>query len=199
MAAPTKQSAPSPRVKVWDAAQLKYDQALAIADLHTQVWRKPDVTAASHARGIMSRQASGEYTATGSRWYVVLDPTGTRVLTKAKTFHRAIVTDVGPMTILALSAVCTDPGARGRGLGSAVVRAALGRVDAGELVASLFQTARRNQKFYEALGAVLVDNRIVNGLGAEPQANAFWDQIVMRYPATAAWPVGTIDLRGPGY
>jgi len=95
--------------------------------------------------------------------------------------------------------VCTAPEARGRGLGSAVVRAAFGRVDRGELPASLYQTSRRNQKFYEALGAGLVENRMVNSLAADPRANPFWDEIAMGYPASTAWPPGAIDLRGPGY
>jgi ribosomal protein S18 acetylase RimI-like enzyme len=121
------------------------------------------------------------------------------VLAKAQTFRRAIATAAGPMTVLALSAVCTAPEARGRGLGSAVVRAAFGRVGSGELPACLFQTSRRNRKFYEALGAGLVDNRIVNGLAPDPQASPFWDEIVMGYPAGTIWPAGAIDLRGPGY
>jgi len=57
----------------------------------------------------------------------------------------------------------------------------------------------RVRPFYEKLGAVVVDNRIVNSLADNPAANPFWDEVVMRYPAGGDWPSGAIDLRGPGY
>jgi hypothetical protein len=72
-------------------------------------------------------------------------------------------------------------------------------VDAGHFDAALFQTKQNVRPFYEKLGCVLVQNRIVNSHGDDPAANPFWDEVVMRYPSTATWPAGTIDLRGPGY
>jgi hypothetical protein len=88
---------------------------------------------------------------------------------------------------------------RGRGLGELVVRAAFALVDEGQFEFALFQTNRRTQPFYEKFGAAPVTNPVINSLAAEPTANPFWDEVVMRYPADGNWPAGTIDLRGPGY
>ncbi|MEM9660155.1 MAG: hypothetical protein AAF961_17460, partial [Planctomycetota bacterium] len=98
-----------------------------------------------------------------------------------------------------LARVCSHPEHRGCGLGELVVRAAFGVVDDGEFPWSLFQTTYPVQAFYNKLGAQLVKNPIVNSLGEDPQANPFWDEIIMRYPAKADWPKGVIDLLGPGY
>lgn len=112
------------------------------------------------------------------------------------------------LTILALREVCSHPEARGRGFGKAVVRSAFARVDEGAFPFSLFQTSRKNQGFYEKLGARRIEARIVNSrapedpddrMGGDPEANPFWDEIAMVYPAATPWPEGTIDLLGPGY
>jgi predicted N-acetyltransferase YhbS len=122
-----------------------------------------------------------------------------RVVAHAALLPRTVGTDHRDLYIGGLARVCTDAAMRGRGLGEQVVRAAFGLVDAGEFDYAVFQTNRSVQGFYEKLGAVLVDNRIINSLAAEPTASPFWDEIVMRYPGDDRWPSGTIDLRGPGY
>ena len=78
------------------------------------------------------------------------------------------------------------------------MRAAFHTVDEGSFPVSLFQTSFGVQAFYEKIGACLVSNPVVNSLGDTP-GNPFWDDVAMRYPASAEWPEGTIDLRGPGY
>jgi len=69
-------------------------------------------------------------------------------------------------------------------------------VDSGEFSCSLFQTCVPS--FYERLGARVITNRIVNSLGADPEARPFWDPTIMVYPKTYDWPEGTIDLLGRG-
>jgi hypothetical protein len=95
--------------------------------------------------------------------------------------------------------VSCHPDYRGRGLGSAVVGSAFGLVDEGLFEAALFQTRRAVQPFYERLGAGIADNRFVNSLGEDPERNPFWNEVVLRYPASAPWPEGTIDLMGLAY
>jgi len=121
------------------------------------------------------------------------------VIAHAAALPRTIGTSEGEMTILALAQVATDPEARGRRLGQAVVRQTFDLVDHGPFEHSLFQTSNNVRPFYEKLGCGLVTNRIVNSLGDGPRACPFWDEVAMRYPAAKAWPAGEIDLRGPGY
>ncbi len=112
---------------------------------------------------------------------------------------RTIGTSRGDLTVLALSRVCTDPMVRGKKLGQAVVVATLVLVDRELFPFSLFQTSPDVRPFYERLGSATVDNRFVNSLAEDPTANPFWAEVVMRYPATGNWPIGEIDLRGPGW
>jgi predicted N-acetyltransferase YhbS len=124
---------------------------------------------------------------------------GGRVLAHAAAAPRTIGTSEGELTVVALSLVATDPEARGRKLGQAVVRAVFDLVDHGPFQHSLFQTSHQVRPFYEKLGAGLVTNRFINSLADDPTKNPFWDEVVMRYPAAKHWPKGKIDLRGPGW
>jgi predicted N-acetyltransferase YhbS len=122
------------------------------------------------------------------------------IVAHALTKPRTILTSAGSMNVLALAMVATDPEVRGGGYGRTVVRAAFELVDQGLHPFCLFQTSFAVEPFYTRLGACRVENRIVNSRNADdPQANPFWDEIVMRYAAGDGWPVGTIDLQGPGY
>ncbi|MEM9881440.1 MAG: GNAT family N-acetyltransferase [Planctomycetota bacterium] len=117
----------------------------------------------------------------------------------AATITRRLATPAGPMTVLGLLDVATRPDDRGRGLGARVVRAAFGPVDRGEWPACLFQTGDA-RRFYEKLGARVVDNRFVDSTGDTPAGGAvFEDTHTMIYPADADWPTGEIDTLGPGY
>ena len=122
-----------------------------------------------------------------------------RVIACASVVPKTIGTSKGDLTLLALARVCTDPAARGRGLGQQVVRAAFDLVDRGPFPFSLFQTSEKVRPFYEKLGAVVAANRFVNSQSEDPTANPFWDTVVMRYPGGSGWPEGEIDLRGPGW
>jgi predicted N-acetyltransferase YhbS len=124
---------------------------------------------------------------------------GSRVIAHAAAAPRTIGTTEGDLTAAALAHVATDPDYRGQRLGQAVVRAVFDLVDHGPYEHSFFQTSFKVQPFYEKLGAALVTNRIINSLADDPEANPFWDEVVMRYPVAKHWPAGEIDLRGPGW
>ena len=120
-----------------------------------------------------------------------------KIIAQSRIFPRAILTSRGPLTILALEAVCTAKSQQGRGLGLLVMKETFKPVDTGAFPCSLFQTAVPG--FWEKVGARLITNRIVNSLGANPDACPFWDPHLMVYPAAYDWPEGTVDLQGPGY
>ena len=185
-------------VETWDPRFLTPAQAAGIGELIARVWPKPNVDAAERTRQLADAALRWRGPAShGPRCYVVRDDD--RIVAHAAIWPRQIAADGRRLTLAGLSRVGADPALRGRGLGELVVRAALAPVDDGEFPFALFQASRRVQLFYEKIGAVIVDNPIVNSLAEDPTANPFWDEIVMRYPADGDWPVGTIDLLGPGF
>jgi GNAT superfamily N-acetyltransferase len=117
----------------------------------------------------------------------------------AHTFGRTIGSSEGMLTVMGLANVCVEKGLQGQGFGRQAAEAALARVDRGDFPASLFQTSLLVEPFYAQLGAARATNRFFNSLADDPTANPFWEPVVMRYPATAPWPAGDVDLRGPGY
>lgn len=185
-------------VETWDSCSFTPAQAQAIGELIVQVWPKPQVTAADRAAQQLAigRQYRGPANQAPRSFVVVEDG---RVVAHAAILPRTVGTSAGDMTIAGLSRVCSDPSQRGRGLGELVTRAAFEVVDGGDFPFMLFQASARVRQFYDKLGAVVVENPIVNSLADDPTASAFWDDVVMRYPAGRDWPAGPIDLRGPGY
>ena len=146
---------------------------------------------------LMDDRSAGLYAPGQHQWYLIRH--GPQVIACAQSFPRAIRINQLLLNILGLAAVCTRPEYRRQGLAAAVVNAALDRVRNGSLPFCLFQTSHKNRPFYERLGCCLVANPIINSLSADPTANPFWDEIAMRFPNTAAWPLGPVDLLGPGY
>lgn len=189
----------SPHVEIQLTQELSRDTAVAIGELLVQVWPKPGVTVDHRADKLqLDRGAPAASAAWQSRSVLVRD--GARVIAHALVFPRTVQTTDGKLTIAALASVCSDPEYRGKNLGATVARAAFGVVDEGLAPFSLFQTSQPVRAFYERLGAAVVANPIINSLGEDPQANPFWDDVVMRYPASRTdWPEGEIDLQGPGY
>ena len=185
-------------VEIWDVRDFTPAQAKQIGDLIAQVWPKPHLTAVDRAEQqlALSRQYRGQ-SGLAPRSLVVVEDDG--VIVHATVLPREIRTTQGEMVIAGLARVCTDQSMRGRGLGELVVRAAFGLVDNGEFPFALFQTNHLVRGFYERLGAVTVQNPIINSLGDGPKSSPFWDEVVMRYPGSDNWPSGTIDLRGPGF
>jgi predicted acetyltransferase len=185
-------------VETWDPRFLTPAQAAGIGEFIARVWPKPNVNGADRTRQLADVARKWQGTAShGPRCFVVREDD--RVVAHAAIWPREIESHGRRLTVAGLSRVGADPELRGRGLGELVVRAALTPVDDGEFPFALFQASRRVQKFYEKLGAVLVENPIVNSLADDPTANPFWDEIVMRYPADRDWPAGQIDLFGPGF
>lgn len=129
------------------------------------------------------------------RRFLVRD--GERIIATSCFLPRRIHTAQGPLDVLALASVKTHPDVRGRGLGRAVVQAALAYVDSGVFGVSLFQTGVPD--FYRKLGCRLVNNRFTNSRGADPQAVPWWENNIMIYPASYSWPQGDIDLAGPAW
>lgn len=186
-------------VKACRLTEIREDEALAAGELLDKVWPKPDRGPVERAEQLkrLGQDYSGPDSQAPISFLIWEDD---RVIAHSLTFARMIGSQSGDLSVLALAMVGSDPDCRGRGLGAAVVEAALSRVDNRSFEVCLFQTSFAVRPFYERLGACLVENPIINSLSeADPQANPFWDDVVMRYPADAAWPEGEIDLRGRGY
>ncbi|MEM6798422.1 MAG: GNAT family N-acetyltransferase [Planctomycetota bacterium] len=178
--------------------ELTDEQALAIGALMASTWPKPEKDAAYRAASLIRKGIEKpRRPELASRSFFLCD--GDRVVAHAAMQPRELATEAGPLWVLGLGAVCTDGERRGEGLGARIVEAALAMVDDGLAPFSLFQTSHAVRPFYEKLGCCLVENRIINSEADDPEANPFWDEVAMRYPAGPGWPDGVIDLRGPGY
>lgn len=130
------------------------------------------------------------------RAFVIRD--GGRIVSQATVQAREIEIAGRRYTVAGLGGVCTYMQYRGRGYGTAVVRAVFDLVDAGDFGFSLFQTGIA--AYYEKLNCRCIPNPIVNSLNKkDPNARPFWDTYVMIYPARLQLPPDPIDLRGPGY
>lgn len=174
--------------------KLSEREATAILSLINNVWPSKEMSLAELvAEWLMGRS---EVASRGSLHFVIWEES--RVIAYANTFARQIHTSAGVLSVMGLSGVCVESTRRGKGLGKAIVRRAFEQVDGGLFPVSLYQTGV--PLFYEALGARIVHNRFVNSKNIDnPQANPWWDQCVMIYPARYDWSDGPIDLNGGGY
>lgn len=186
-------------IKPCRLTDIREEEALAVGQLLASVWPRPDrgpVERAAQLKRFGEDYSGPEEQAPIS--YLIWNED--RVIAHAVTFGRTVGVSSGEMTVMALAFVATDPTCRGQGLGAAVTHAAFSRVDSGDFPFALFQTSAKVQPFYEQIGCKPVENRVYNSLSEDdPEANPFWDDVVLRYPATAGWPEGDIDLRGRGY
>ena len=185
-------------IETIDHRTLGEADARAIAELLIAIWPKPGRTVETRTTEML-QQWKGYQSADDEFPCSFLVRENGRVIAHAQADPRVIRTSEGDLTVLALARVCTDPAARGRKLGEAVVREAFKLVDAGPYPFALFQTREMVRPFYEKLGAVVVANRFYNSKAVDPEANSFWDPVIMRYPKTGIWPVGDIDTNGPGW
>lgn len=186
-------------VKACRLTDIREEEALAVGTLLASVWPKPDRGPVERAQQIkaIGRDFDGPESQAPISYLIVDDDA---VIGHSLTFARKVATAEGELTVMALAMVATDPERRGQGLGAAVVEAAFERIRLADFACCLYQTSFAVEPFYERLGACRVTNPLVNSLSeTDPRANPFSDDIVMRYPASAAWPEGEIDLLGNGY
>ncbi len=116
----------------------------------------------------------------------------------SQTSVRTVHTPRSDLDLLTLAGVFCAPPVRGCGLGKAVILDAFSRLKEQGLSYCLFQ-AGSSRGLYEKLGATVVNNRFVDRTAKDPEANPWFEDWVMRYPAESPWPGGIIDLNGPGY
>lgn len=185
-------------VEILDARRFSITDARAIAELLSSIWPNPNKPVEYRQQRLLETGRDYHGPEQQAPRSFVIREAG-QVIAHAALIPRTIQMPTGETTIAGLSAVCSDKHYRGAGLGELVVRKAFELIDDEIFPFTLFQTNSKVQAFYEKLGAVIVDNHIINSLGNDPQANPFWDEVIMRYPATTPWPEGTIDLLGPGY
>jgi predicted N-acetyltransferase YhbS len=186
------------QVETLDRRNLSPADARAIAELVVSIWPKPGRTVETMAAEMLTQWRDYRGPERQHPRSFIIREAG-RVIAHASFDPRMIGTPADAMTVLALARVCTNPAARGRKLGQAVVRAAFNLVDDGSFPFSLFQTTDDVQSFYENLGAVRIHNRFVNSRAEDPAANPWWSPVIMRYPSGPGWPEGQVDLLGPGY
>jgi len=186
------------QIETLDCRRISEADARVVAELLVAIWPKIGRTVESRKEEMLTRWRN--YAGPEEqhpRSFIVRE--GGRVIAHAGFEPRTIGMSEGELTVLALARVCTDPAARGRRLGQAVVRATFDLVDRGVFPFALFQTTDDVRPFYERLGAVRIHNRFVNSLAEDPTADPWWNPVIMRYPDGPGWPGGEIDLRGPGF
>lgn len=177
-------------LRTYRQSDLTPDLLAAIAEVRDRVW--PPETDGGHGLPTTKEADCPKLL----RHLAFLDG---RLAAHAAGFSRTIIHQRGQTEVLALASVFSDPNLRTRGLGKAVVRAALERVDNGEFTASLFQSPVPD--FYRRLGCrTLTGYRWVNRLDpVDPERHPFWNDDVMVYPASRAWHGQLIDINGPAW
>lgn len=196
------------KIESWTAGQMSEADFVAACALHHAAFPKPGRTLAdviAKKRPVWRGGVDGAGVVPGPLGsdeppvrYAVRDAAG-RWLGNAGVLTRTLGTTRGPMRVLGLMDVATLPETRGMGLGVRLVRAAWSAVDEGRASACLLKTSGA-QRFYEKLGARVIENPLVNSLAAGGvDGRPFEGSVAMIYPAGADWPTGEIDLRGPGF
>jgi predicted N-acetyltransferase YhbS len=185
-------------IETRDSRAISEADARATMELVCAIWPKPGRTVDSMTADLLDRwkQYDGLEAQHPRSFFIRAEG---KVIAHAAAVPRTISTTAGDITILALARVCTDPSARGRQLGRAMVRAAFDLVDNGTFPFSLFQTTDDVKPFYERLGAIEIHNNFINSTAEDPTASPWWSPVIMRYPAKPGWPNGEIDLVGPGW
>ena len=184
------------KISEYRADGMTEELAAPVAELLFAVWPESTKTLEIRRQQILEPPSSYRTDPATIRRFVIWEDG--RSLAHALTFVREIRTDDGPLSVLALAGVCTDPQVRGKGLGAEITRECFRQVgQAGWPTLSLFQTPV--PAFYEKLDSRLVPNRFVDRTAEDPEANPWRDKYVMIYPGGHQWPDGVIDLNGPDY
>ncbi len=186
------------QIETIDRRTIQEADARSIAELLVSIWPKPGRTVETRTAEMMSywRDYSGPE-AQYPRSFAVRE--NGRVIAHADASPRTIKVPGREITVLAFARVCTAPEARGKKLGQGLVKKAFELVDNGTYAFSLFQTQESVRPFYEKLGAVVAPNRFFNSTAEDPEADPFWDPVIMYYPNHGNWPAADIDTGGPGW
>jgi len=176
------------------------DEIMAIVSLVSAIWPHPQKTISELIDTFMEQHFGYVASHPGVvqpsvRHLVWVDG---QLVGHAFTFERPVILGNSEISVMALSGVCVSPSYRRNGIGIALARDALRRVDDGEFPASVFQTTIPD--FYERLSAAVVGNRFFDSTNEDdPNASPWTDGCIMSYPSAYLWPTGPIDLNGPGY
>lgn len=177
--------------------ELTREIAEAIAVLCARSFKESKRSLPERVNEMLSFNGSQDPEHTTGRRYVIYE--GQDIVAHARTFVRQVFVAEEPLSVLALAAVCSDPGRRGQGLGARITQAAFQRVNQnGWPQVSLFQTPV--PEFYKKLDCRLVGNRFVNRRNVtDPNANPWRDPNVMIYPSAFEWRPELVDINGPDY
>jgi len=185
-------------IETFDARSLTDAKARSIAELLVRVWPKKNRTVGEMMEQLFKTVRRDAGSGKQAACSLVIRQSD-RTIAHALIFPRMVNSSAGKMVVQALARVCTDPEYRGHQLGIQIVRAAFALVDDGTFSFSLFQTSDEVRPFYERLGSCKVDNPFVDSTASDKTQSPFSDRVIMRYPSGGDWPVGEIDLCGPGY
>jgi GNAT superfamily N-acetyltransferase len=179
-------------VSVYRDEELTDEQIGTIVDLVYRIWPRPGRT----REQLAARLRVSHSELSDHLRYVIWHRK--RAIGHARSFGRTILSDAGPIRVLALGGVCVAPEFRGQGWGIKLVERAFERIRNGMFQVALFQT--EIPSFYERRGSRIVHNTFQNLQDPDnPTANPFEDPYQMIHPNTYPWPDGPIDINGPGY
>ncbi len=186
------------QIETIDRRTIQESDARAIAELLVSIWPKPGRTVETRTEELLNywRDYKGAE-AQFPRSFVVRE--NGRLVAHADASPRTIKVPGHDLTVLALARVCTTPETRGQGLGQALVKKAFDLVDNGTYPFALFQTKETVRPFYEKFGAAVAPNRFYNAQAEDPEADPFWDPVIMYYPNRGNWPAADVDINGPGW
>jgi predicted N-acetyltransferase YhbS len=186
------------KIETLDQRTMNEADARAIAELLVAIWPKPGRTVETRTEELLTHWR--DYAGPEAQYpRSLLVRENGRVIAHAEATPRTIKVPGRELTVLALARVCTDPAARGRGLGQGLVKAVFDLVDNATYSFALFQTRDSVRPFYEKFGAAIAPNRFFNSHAEDPNADPFWDPVIMYYPKRGNWPAGDIDTNGPGW
>jgi len=178
-------------LRVTPATDLTDADWLELAEFLHTIWPNPDLSSegrAEHREDAATDRPASE---------VIRTYDGERLIAAGQTFGREVLVDGQRRNALALAAFAVAEDRRGEGMGKQVVLEAFKRVDSGAFEFAIFQTGVPG--FYQPMNCRVIDNKVVNSLADDPNANPFEDTHVMVYPANTLLGTGPVDMLGPGY
>jgi len=168
--------------------ELSNDQILKIDSLIEIIWPEESTPGDSKSK-IQSFHKKNKIAE------VLLIESGDQLIGHTKIFPRTLFAESKSLEVIALGGVCVLDEFRKYGLGKLMVKEVFELIDKENYPICLFQTTI--PKFYEKLGARIINNRFFNSKNpVQPQISPWHDPYVMIYPADASWPECDLDLNG---